>query len=73
MIVAADTRGVAMDEHERQVAKVADWLADGWDWDGIGAALGLDADEASARFGADAAEHIREMEAQLASGAEPSA
>jgi hypothetical protein len=53
-----------MDEHERLIAKVADWLADGWDWDSIAAALGTEADEASNRFGADAAAHILRMEQQ---------
>lgn len=51
-----------MDEHERLVAKVGDWLADGWDWDGIAAALGMDPDEAAQRFGPAAAAYIRRME-----------
>ena len=53
-----------MDDHERLIAKVADWLADGWDWDSIGAALGMEAAEASERFGPDAAEYIRREEEQ---------
>jgi hypothetical protein len=42
-----------MDEHEKLVVRVADWLDDGWDWDQIGVALGMDADEAYRRFGHD--------------------
>jgi hypothetical protein len=51
-----------MDERERVVTKVGDWLADGWDWDGIGAALGLSPEAAYERFGADAADYVRRME-----------
>jgi hypothetical protein len=43
-----------MEEHDRLVVRVRDWLADGWDWDQIGVALGIDADEAFRRFGAEA-------------------
>jgi hypothetical protein len=54
-----------MEEHDRQVVKVADWLADGWDWDQIGAAMGLDADAAYQQFGEDAlAYHRAQAEAQ---------
>jgi hypothetical protein len=51
-----------MDEHAQQVAKVADWLADGWDWDSIGAGLNMSPDEAYIRFGKDAVEYIRRVE-----------
>jgi hypothetical protein len=51
-----------MDEHERTVAKVGDWLADGWDWDGIGAALGLSPDLAYERYGGEAGDYVRRME-----------
>jgi hypothetical protein len=44
------------------VAKVADWLADGWDWDQVGAALGLDADEAARRYGHAAEKFARREE-----------
>ena len=51
-----------MDERERLIVKVADWLGDGWDWDSIGAALGMSADEAAQRFGPEAAAAIKRME-----------
>jgi hypothetical protein len=51
-----------MNEHERTVTKVADWLADGWDWDSIAAALGVSPEAAYDRYGADAAEQVRRME-----------
>lgn len=55
-----------MDEHERQVTKVADWLADGWDWDSIGAALGMGTDEVAQEYAAEAAAYIRRMEQEAA-------
>ncbi len=48
-----------MDEHDRIVVRVADWLADGWDWDAIGAALGMSADDAYQRYGKAADEYGR--------------
>ena len=51
-----------MNEHERTVTKVADWLADGWDWDGIAAALNLSPEAAYERYGVEAAAHIRRLE-----------
>jgi hypothetical protein len=62
MLYTTADQGAAMDEHARLVTRVGDWLADGWDWDGIGAALGMSADEAYQRFGADAAEYVRRQE-----------
>jgi hypothetical protein len=44
-----------MEEHEKLVGRVADWLADEWDWDRIGVALGIDGDEAYRRYGREAA------------------
>jgi hypothetical protein len=49
-----------MDEHEKIVVRVRDWLADGWDWDRIGVALGMDEDEAYRQFGAEASADLPE-------------
>lgn len=67
MGAAATAEEADMDEHRRIVVRVADWLADGWDWDAIGAALGLSGDEAAERYGREA-EAYHETEAQRLDG-----
>jgi hypothetical protein len=58
---------MAVDEHTKVVVKVADWLADGWDWDAIGAALRMEPDDAARAYGT-AAEQYSRREQQLRSG-----
>ena len=54
-----------MDEHQRLVVRVSDWLNDKWDWDQIGAALGLSPQEAYQRFAGDVVDYERTSEVDM--------